>query len=282
MSTTDKRDEPVARTDEDRRAIARRHVERCRRAEIDDDQVDRTVGLGLHDEASLELEGGTDQRGEHHGLAQQARHRQRIVVTAQNGVEGVAEADNAAAGIELVEGEWHHGIIAGLRAIQAHGAEQVFGHGRGFRRHLEASLSLRLRLPVATRHPSIGLSLPASAESAPLYHKEEIPAFAGMTSLRQEQQRPLDRRLVRCDPEGPAQNSFLGMEAIFGLVKHNRLGTIDHFVGHLIATVGGQAVHEQGVFFRQGHQTGVYLIGFQDPATLGSVEVRPLRQLPQR
>ena len=47
-------------------------------------------------------------------------------------------------------------------------------------------------------------------------------------------------RLIDLDPEGPAQDGFLGMQAVFGLVQHHRLRTVDHLVGHLVAAMGGQ------------------------------------------
>ena len=44
-----------------------------RRGEIDDDHRDRTVGLGLQDEAALELQRRAEQRRQHDRLTEQLR-----------------------------------------------------------------------------------------------------------------------------------------------------------------------------------------------------------------
>lgn len=49
----------------------------------------------------------------------------------------------------------------------------------------------------------------------------------------------------------PGQNALLRVQAVFGLVKHDRLRAVDHLVGDLLAAMGGQAVHEQRVGLRQ-------------------------------
>ena len=52
--------------------------------------------------------------------------------------------------------------------------------------------------------------------------------------------------LLHC-VEAPGQNALLRVQAVFGLVEHDRLRAIDHLVGDLLAAMGGQAVHEQRV-----------------------------------
>src|SRR6185437_5083164 len=44
------------------------------------------------------------------------------------------------------------------------------------------------------------------------------------------------------------------MEAILGLIKYDRGWTIYHRVGHFLAPVGWEAVHEQGAGPSPGHQ----------------------------
>src|SRR5258708_13141675 len=69
---------------------------------------------------------------------------------------------------------------------------------------------------------------------------------------------PLRHRL-----KAPRQNALLRVQAIFGLVEHHRLRTVDHLVGDFVTAMSGKAMHEQRVGFRQRHQLGVDLIRLQ-------------------
>src|SRR5947207_8135380 len=40
--------------------------------------------------------------------------------------------------------------------------------------------------------------------------------------------------------ETPGENAFLGVQAVLGLVEHDRLRAVDHLVRHLVATMRGQ------------------------------------------
>src|SRR6267378_2361443 len=51
-----------------------------------------------------------------------------------------------------------------------------------------------------------------------------------------------DDRVLSHRVEAPRQNALLRVQAIFGLVEHHRLRTIDHLVGDLLAAMGGQAM----------------------------------------
>ncbi len=53
------------------------------------------------------------------------------------------------------------------------------------------------------------------------------------------------------------------MQAVFGLVKDDRLRAIHHRIGDFLVPVRGQAVHEQRVWLCLGHQRFVHLIGPQ-------------------
>src|SRR5262249_58514208 len=44
--------------------------------------------------------------------------------------------------------------------------------------------------------------------------------------------------------QAPGQNAFLGVQAVLGLVEHNRLRPLDHLVRDLLAPMGPQAKHE--------------------------------------
>ena len=90
-----------------------------RRVEVDDDQVHRPIGLGLEDEAALELQRRADQRSQHHRLAEEAGDRRRIVVAVEDGIERRPEPDGAAAAIERLEGEGHDDVVAALGAVEA-------------------------------------------------------------------------------------------------------------------------------------------------------------------
>uniref|UniRef100_A0A0N4ZZD7 Histidine kinase n=1 Tax=Parastrongyloides trichosuri TaxID=131310 RepID=A0A0N4ZZD7_PARTI len=54
--------------------------------------------------------------------------------------------------------------------------------------------------------------------------------------------------------EAPGQDRLLSVQAVLGLVPDQRLRAVDDGVRHLFAAVGGQAVQEDGVVGRLGHQ----------------------------
>src|SRR5438270_585210 len=63
--------------------------------------------------------------------------------------------------------------------------------------------------------------------------------------------RTVDRPALSTHGEG--HNRLRRMEPIFGLVIDNRLRAVNHRVRDLVASVGGQAVHVDGVRLRQTH-----------------------------
>ena len=74
------------------------------RVKVDDDEVHRPVGLGLEDEAALELQRRADEGRQHHGFAEQARHRGRIIVAGEDRIERRPEADHATPAVEARRG----------------------------------------------------------------------------------------------------------------------------------------------------------------------------------
>ena len=59
----------------------------------------------------------------------------------------------------------------------------------------------------------------------------------------------------------PREHALLRVQAVFRFVEHDRLGPVDHLVGHLLAAMGGQAMHEDRVRRGVAHELGVDLIG---------------------
>src|SRR5690349_18915919 len=65
------------------------------------------------------------------------------------------------------------------------------------------------------------------------------------------------------------QNCFLRVQAIFRLLVHHRVGGIDDLVGDLVAAMGRQAMHEDGVEFGAAEQVGIHLVRQENLAPLG-------------
>ena len=59
--------------------------------------------------------------------------------------------------------------------------------------------------------------------------------------------------------ENPFEDGFLGVQAVFRFIPDNRLGTINHFRRHFLATVGGETVHEQCIRCRTMHLVGIHV-----------------------
>src|SRR4249920_3420628 len=78
---------------------------------IGDEQIDRTVGRGLQYEFALEFECGAEQRRERHRLAKELRHRLRVVVPRQDGVDDRSKLDQAADHVGLIGLEWQDQIV---------------------------------------------------------------------------------------------------------------------------------------------------------------------------
>ena len=54
------------------------------------------------------------------------------------------------------------------------------------------------------------------------------------------------------------------MQAVFGLIEHDRHLRLDHVGRHFLAAMGGQAMHEQRARLGQRHQLVVDLVGHED------------------
>src|SRR5215813_1348606 len=53
---------------------------------------------------------------------------------------------------------------------------------------------------------------------------------------------------------------LLGVQAIFGLIENDRLRAVEHLVGDLLATVRGQAMHDQRTRLREADDRVVELV----------------------
>ena len=80
-------------------------------AEIDHQHAHRPVGLGLQDEAALELEHRAEHDREHDRLAQELGNRQRIGVAAQDGVDQRPEPHHPAAQVEAFDRERQDDVV---------------------------------------------------------------------------------------------------------------------------------------------------------------------------
>src|SRR6059036_3563199 len=67
--------------------------------------------------------------------------------------------------------------------------------------------------------------------------------------------------------EQPDHDRLLDMEAILGLVEDDRLRSVDHSVGDLLATMRRKAVHDEYPRARVRHESLVHLIGPEGLAT---------------
>src|SRR5262249_25841415 len=70
-------------------------------------------------------------------------------------------------------------------------------------------------------------------------------------------------RLNSAPVQAPGQNAFLRMQAVLGLVEHDRLRPVDHLVRDLLAAVRRQAMHEHRARIRPRHQPGIDFIALE-------------------
>src|SRR5580693_2673814 len=73
--------------------------------------------------------------------------------------------------------------------------------------------------------------------------------------------------------KAPGQNPLLRVQPVLGLVEHHRLRAVDHLVGDLLAAMGRQAVHEDGVGLGARHQPRIDLIALEQVVAPRAVAV---------
>ncbi len=64
-------------------------------------------------------------------------------------------------------------------------------------------------------------------------------------------------------------DGLLGVHAVFGLVEDDGLRAVEDGIGDFGVAVRGQAVHEDGIGLRVGHQLFVDLEGLEDGRAAG-------------
>ena len=96
---------------EPRRIEARIGAQPVRRLKIHDQERYRPVGLGLQDEAAVELQRRAEQRRQHDRLAEQLADRRRIIVLVEDVVERGTEPRQPSAQVERSDLERQHGVV---------------------------------------------------------------------------------------------------------------------------------------------------------------------------
>ena len=153
----------------------------------------------------------------------------------KNLVHGRTEAHNAAAQVKLRDLERHDSIISS-----------------GGRRRARGNSNLRI-----SHGPYVAFN---NRKASPA-----VPAF-GITDIRAA-------KTLGVDVQAPGEQTLLGMQAIFRLVEHHRLRSVDHLVGNLLAAMRRQAVHEQCVRLGLRHQAGIDLVALEHVVAVLAVAV---------
>src|SRR5665213_2748130 len=68
--------------------------------------------------------------------------------------------------------------------------------------------------------------------------------------------------------QAPGKDALLRVQAVLGLLPHRRARPVDDLGGDFLVAMGGQAMHEDGVGLRLGHQRRIDAIGPEHGAAL--------------
>ena len=131
---------------------------------------------------------------------------------------------------------------------------------RGERHRLGQQPRHRLRIVVALEEPSIA---GPSRTSRPREVERLRPRKAGRCRRPTSAEAARSAALMAAPPRHQASTPFCACRRFSASSNTSRLRTVDHLVGHLLAAMGGQAMHEDGVRRRAAHQLAVDLIGRQ-------------------
>ena len=136
------------------------------RVEIDHQHVDEAVALRLQLEAPLHLQRGAEQHGEGRRLADEAGHRRRVLVLAQDVVDAGAEPHHAAAHVERLDGEGQDAVVVSLVRHGTDGVDSGHRHPPAPRHQVMMPFCTCRRFSASSktteREPSITSSLTSS------------------------------------------------------------------------------------------------------------------------
>ena len=156
-------------------------------AVIDDQHIDGAVGAGLQDEASVELQRGAEQHGEHGGFGEQPGDRRGIGVAGEDRVDDRAHLDDPAAHVDGRDLEWPHRIVAcGSQGF----AGLLDPHRHAFippRQKARMPFCACRRFSASSKTTEAGPSITASVTSSPRWAGRQCmksaPSFALAISL---------------------------------------------------------------------------------------------------
>ena len=139
------------------------------RVEIDDDEVDRPIGLRLQDELALEFQRGADEGGQHHRFAQQPGDRLGVIVAAQDRIERLPEPDGAAAAIEAFQRKRDRDVVPAFGTIQAIARQVQFRHQMDSIPKTQQRIAFCMckRFSASSRTTDCGPSMTSSVTSSP-------------------------------------------------------------------------------------------------------------------
>src|SRR6202011_5657698 len=72
------------------------------------------------------------------------------------------------------------------------------------------------------------------------------------------------REAAHAASQQPYEYSLLNVQTVFRLIEDNGVQRVDDLIGHLLAAMRGQTVHESRVRLRELHERGVHLVGSEN------------------
>src|SRR6202043_703666 len=69
------------------------------------------------------------------------------------------------------------------------------------------------------------------------------------------------REAAHAAPQQAYEYSLLNVQTVFRLIEDNGVQRVDDLVGHLLAAMRGQAVHESRMRLGELHEPGTHLVG---------------------
>ena len=63
------------------------------------------------------------------------------------------------------------------------------------------------------------------------------------------------------------------MQPVLGFIEHDRVRTVHDLVGHLLAAVRGEAMHENGIRLGPRHEARIYLIALEQVVAASAIAI---------